>query len=67
MTDEEIRKFLIKMGYNPRMLNPEPHITNKAKKETVLGPDGIPKNHVDKQELLNIYRIFHKDKETEHD
>jgi hypothetical protein len=63
MTDEEKRKFLIQMGYNPRMLDPEPHVTQKKLKERVLGPDGMPKNHVDKQELLNVYRIFHKDEE----
>jgi len=60
MTDEEKRTFLRKMGYNPRMLDPDPHITKRKLKEgTDL--DDIPRNHVDKQELLSVYRIFHKD------
>ena len=61
MTEEEKRKFLKSMGYNPRMLDPEPHVTKRKARENIMGPDGLPKGHVGKQELLSVYRIFHKD------
>jgi len=65
MTEEEKKKFLRNMGYNPRMLDPEPHVTKRKARESVIGPDGLPKGHVDKQDLLSVYRIFHKDDNKE--
>jgi hypothetical protein len=65
MTDEEKKQFMKRMGYNPRLLDPEPHVTKRKTRENILGPDGLPKGHVDKQELLSVYRIFHKDENKE--
>lgn len=69
MTDDEKKKFLKQMGFNPRLLDSE--ITNTTKKKDKdkdkvdLGIDGLPKNHVDKQELLSLYRIFNKGDEKD--
>lgn len=62
MTPEEKKEFLKKMGYNPRLLDPEPHMAKRKTKENVLGPDGLSTNYVDKKELLSVYRIFNRDR-----
>lgn len=64
MTPEEKKAFLKKMGYNPRLLDPEPHLTKRKTRENVLGPDGLARNYIDKNELLSVYRIFNKDQKS---
>lgn len=58
MTDEEKIKFLKKMGYSGSCLQknsivPIPKPEKDADKK-------MPKNHVDKSELLNLHRMFNE-------
>lgn len=57
MTDEEKRKFLKKMGYNPRMLDPEPHLTKKAE---AAKREWKPANEEDARLLLKLNKAFNK-------
>jgi len=49
MTEEEKRKFLKQMGFNPRLLDPDTDTKKKKKKGTF-----------DRQEIMDVYQIFYK-------
>lgn len=61
MTDEEKRRFLKKMGYNPRMLDPE---LAPAKRERVAYSVWRPKDKEDENLLLKLDKSFNE-KEAE--
>lgn len=54
MTDEEKKKFLKKMGFSGNLAKPTPKDPPKSKKSD----QEMPKNHVDKAELMDLHRIF---------
>ena len=59
MTSEEKVMFLKKMGYGGSVLRAAQGYKPERKKPHIV-PGKMPKNHVSKQDLIDLYNIFNK-------
>lgn len=60
MTPEEKIAFLKKMGYGGNILMAADKDKTEHKKSEP-NPVKVPKNRVDKKEIINLYQIFNKE------
>ena len=56
MSLEEKKEFLRRLGYNPRLLDPEPH---QRKKRSLSQNEENEKKKIDPKEFASVYNIFY--------